>query len=140
MTYATQADMTLAFGEAELIQLTDRTGTPDAIDVSVLARALAAADALADNYLAVRYTVPLASTPAVLVEACCDIARYELTRGPGLRATEEIEKRYTQRVAWLRDVAAGRATLGAATETAAPASAGLAEMTTGGRVFAREED
>lgn len=138
MTYATQADMQLAFGDAELIQLTDRSGALDAIDASVLARALAAADALADNYLAVRYTVPLASTPAVLVEACCDIARYELTRGPGLRATEEIEKRYTQRVAWLRDVAAGRATLGAATETAEPASAGLAEMTSGGRVFARE--
>jgi len=139
VSYATQADMALAFGDDELIQLTDRATPPaGAIDASVLARSLAAADALADNYLAVRYSVPLASTPAVLVEACCDIARYELTRGPGLRATEEIERRYTQRVAWLRDVAAGRATLGAATETAAPNSAGLPEMTSGGRVFARD--
>lgn len=139
MSYATQADMELAFGAAELVQLTDRADPPaGTIDATVLARSLAAADALADNYLAVRYGVPLASTPAVLVEACCDIARYELTRGPGLRATEEIEKRYTQRVAWLRDVAAGRATLGAATETATPNSAGLPEMTSGGRVFARE--
>lgn len=141
MSYASQADMVLAFGDAELIQLTDRANPPvGAIDSSVLARALAAADALANNYLATRYQVPLAATPAVLMEACCDIARYELTRGPGLRATEEIEKRYAQRIAWLRDLALGRATLAELAETATPASAGLAQMVSGGRVFGRESN
>ena len=139
MTYALQADMELAFGAAELIQLTDRADPPvGAIDAAVLARALSAADALANNYLAVRYSVPLAVVPAVLMEACCDIARYELTRGPALRATEEIDKRYKQRVAWLRDLARGTATLAEVAASAAPASAGLPEMTSGGRVFARE--
>lgn len=139
MSYATQTDMVLAFGDEELIQLTDRAQPPvGAIDASVLARALSAADGLANNYLALRYTVPLTSVPAVLVEACCDIARYELTRGPNLRATEEIEKRYTQRVAWLRDVARGLATLGEAAASVAPSSAGLPEMTSGGRVFGRD--
>lgn len=139
MTYATQADMQLAFGDDDLIQLTDRANPPaGAIDATVLARALAAADALADNYLAVRYAVPLAVTPAVLVEACCDIARYELTRGPGLRATDEIKNRYDQRVSWLKDVSAGRATLGVgAADILTPASAGLPEMTSGGRIFDR---
>lgn len=139
MTYATQADMALAFGDDELIELTDRARPPvGAIDVAVLARALAAADALANNYLAVRYQVPLGTVPAVLVEACCDIARYELTRGPGLRATDEIKDRYNQRVTWLRDVSKGTATLAEAAEAVAPSSAGLPEMTSGGRVFARE--
>lgn len=138
MTYAAQADMQLAFGDDELIQLTDRANPPaGAIDATVLARALAAADALANNYLAMRYSVPLANTPAVLVEACCDIARYELTRGPGLRATDEIKNRYDQRVSWLRDVAAGRATLGTDADTLTPSSAGLPEMTSGGRIFGR---
>lgn len=141
MTYASQADMETAFGVDELIQLTDRANPPvGAIDTGVLDRALAAADALSNNYLATRYQVPLASAPAVLMEACCDIARYELTRGPGLRATEEIQKRYDQRVAWLRDLAKGTATLGELADTATPASAGLPEMTSGGRVFARETD
>lgn len=139
MSYATQADMVLAFGDEELIQLTDRAQPPvGAIDASVLARALSAADGLANNYLAVRYTVPLASVPAVLVEACCDIARYELARGPSLRATEEIEKRYNQRVAWLKDLSRGHATLGEAASSATPSTAGLPEMTSGGRIFARE--
>lgn len=139
MTYATQADMVLAFGSTELVELTDRAVPPvGAIDAAVLARALVAADGLANNYLAVRYTVPLASVPAVLVEACCDIARYELTRGPNLRATEEIEKRYTQRVSWLKDVARGLATLGEVAQSVAPSSAGLPEMTSGGRVFGRD--
>jgi phage gp36-like protein len=141
VTYALQADMVTAFGESELIELTDRAvPAVGAIDVAVLTRALAAADALANNYLAVRYTVPLSVVPAVLMEACCDIARYELTRGPGLRATEEIEKRYNQRVSWLRDLSAGKATLAEVADSAAPASAGLPEMTSGGRVFARETD
>lgn len=131
--------MQLAFGESELIQLTDRSlPATNTIDGAVLDRALSAADALANNYLAVRYSVPLATVPAVLVEACCDIARYELTRGPGLRATEEIKVRYEQRVSWLRDVAAGRATLAEASESAAPASAGMPAMTSGGRVFGRD--
>lgn len=139
MTYATQADMVLAFGSTELVELTDRAVPPaGAIDAAVLARALSAADGLANNYLAVRYTVPLASVPAVLVEACCDIARYELTRGPNLRATEEIEKRYTQRVSWLKDVARGLATLGEVAQSVAPSSAGLPEMVSGGRVFGRD--
>lgn len=130
--------MVLAFGDEELIQLTDRALPPvGAIDASVLARALSAADGLANNYLAVRYAVPLASVPAVLVEACCDIARYELARGPNLRATEEIEKRYNQRVSWLRDLSRGQATLGEAASNATPSSAGLPEMTSGGRVFGR---
>lgn len=132
--------MTTAFGEQEIVQLTDRATPPlGIIDTAVLDRALAAADALANNYLAVRYSVPLASVPAVLREACCDIARYELSRGPGLRATEEIKDRYTQRVTWLRDLSLGRATLGEAAETAVPASAGLPEIDSGGRDWGRDQ-
>lgn len=136
MTYATQADMTAAFGEAELIQLTDRAIPPaGTVDVAVLGRALDAADAEMDSYLAARYALPLADIPPVLRDCAADIARYRLhDRG----APKIVEDNYTARIRWLRDVSAGRASLGAATENAIPARAGLPEMTSGGRVFGRE--
>lgn len=135
MTYALQADLVTAFGEDELIQLTDRATPPaGAIDATVLARALDAADGEIDSYLASRYSIPLATTPNILRDCAADIARYRLhDRG----APEIVEANYKARIAWLRDVAKGTASLGGATETLTPASAGLPEMTSGGRVFGR---
>lgn len=136
MTYATQADLQAAFGDDEIIQLTDRATPPTGeIDAAVVTRVLEAADAEIDSYLASRYALPLGSTPNILRDCAADLARYRLhDRG----APEIVEANYKARIAWLRDVAAGRASLGAATETLTPASAGLPEMTSGGRVFARD--
>lgn len=138
MTYATQADLVTAFGDDEVIQLSDRATPPAGeIDAAVVTRALEAADGEIDSYLASRYTLPLASTPSILRDCAADIARYRLhDRG----VPDIVADNYKARVAWLRDVATGRASLGAATETMSPASAGLPEMASGGRIFAREED
>lgn len=136
MTYAVQADMVTALGEDELIQLTDRADPPvGAIDTGVLTRALEAADGEIDSYLASRYTLPLASVPVILRDCAIDIARYRLhDRG----VPDRVKDAYKDRIAWLRDVAAGRASVGLAPESLTPNSAGLPEMTSGGRVFARE--
>lgn len=136
MTYALQADMQIALGDDELIQLTDRADPPvGAIDAAVLTRALEAADGEIDSYLAARYTLPLASVPTILRDCAIDIARYRLhDRG----VPDLVKDTYKDRIAWLRDVAKGTASLGINTDDIAPASAGLPEMTSGGRVFARE--
>ena len=136
MSYATEADMVTALGEDELIQLTDRADPPvGAIDAAVLTRALEAADGEIDSYLASRYTLPLASVPVILRDCAVDIARYRLhDRG----VPDRVKDEYKNRIAWLRDVAAGKASVGLAPESLTPNSAGLPEMTSGGRVFARE--
>lgn len=136
MTYAVQADMVTALGTDELVQLTDRADPAvGAIDAAVLTRALEAADGEIDSYLGARYTLPLSSVPVILRDAAIDIARYRLhDRGMPDLVTEN----YKHRIAWLRDVAAGRASVGLAPEALTPNSAGLPEMTSGGRVFARE--
>lgn len=138
MTYAIQADMVTALGEDELIQLTDRADPPvGAVDADVLTRALEAADGEINSYLATRYTLPLviASGDTILRDCAVDIARYRLhDRG----VPDRVKDDYKDRIAWLRDVAAGKASLGINTDDLAPASAGLPEMTSGGRVFARE--
>ena len=105
------------------------------IDAAVVTRALEAADGEIDSYLASRYTLPLASVPVILRDCAADIARYRLhDRG----VPDRVKDAYKDRVSWLRDVAAGRASLGIAPESLTPSSAGLPEMTSGGRVFGRE--
>lgn len=136
MTYAVQSDLVTAFGSDELVQLTDRADPPTGtIDATIVARALEAADGEIDSYLAGRYSLPLASVPAILRDCAADIARYRLhDRG----VPDRVKDAYKDRISWLRDVAAGRANLGLAQESLTPSSAGIPEITSGGRVFGRE--
>ncbi len=133
MPYATLADLILAFGEDEIVQITDRARPPlGAADATVAERALGSAQAEIDSYIANRVQLPLASVPDVLRDCACDIARHRLH---GAMVPEEVTKAYERRIAWLRDVSAGRASLGEATQTATPPPTGLPEIVSGGRVF-----
>ena len=103
MTYAVQQDLIDRFGAEELAQLTDRDQAL-VIDTDVLGRALADADAEIDGYLAARYSLPLASAPAVLVRVASDIARYRLWAD---RASEAVRKRYEDAVRDLKAMSSG---------------------------------
>jgi phage gp36-like protein len=112
MSYATLADMTERFGALELALRTDRTnGTT--IDMAVLGRALADADAEIDSYLAARYALPLSSTPTVLVRLGADMARYRLYDDG---VPETVRQRYADSVSLLKRMATGEVKLGGATE------------------------
>jgi phage gp36-like protein len=102
MAYATQADLEIRFGSEELAQRSDRING-SVIDVAVVDRALADAEAEVDAYLASRYQLPLASVPAVLVRLTCDIAFYRLCDIP----PEEVRKRYEDAVRDLKRAADG---------------------------------
>ena len=110
MTYATQADLETRFGSDELAQITDRING-SVIDASVVARAIADAEAEIDGYLAARYQLPLASVPAVLGRLTCDMARYYLYAD---RFTESVRKRYEDAVRLLKAMASGDVKLDAA--------------------------
>ena len=122
MTYATQADMVERFGHEELAQRTDRFDG-QAIDEVVLGRALADADAEIDGYLATRYTLPLASTPAVLVRLSADLARYMLC---GDKVHDSVRQRYVDAVAVLKRLATGEVQLAGITAVPAAGGAGNA--------------
>jgi phage gp36-like protein len=123
MPYATQADLETRFGTDELAQLTDRVnGT--LVEATVVAAALADADALIEGYLAQRYALPVSPVPTLLLRIACDVARFLLH---GKSAGEKVREAYDDAVKLLRDLAAGRAALpGAAAAPAAqtPAAAG----------------
>lgn len=133
MAYATPDDLHLRFGSNELLSLAPNENG-DGLNTALISAAIADAEAEIDSYINQRYRVPLASVPDVLVGVACDLARYRLY---STNPTEEVAKRYEQRIAFLRDVSAGRA--GILVETTEPGSAFTAGFTGGGcRLFSRD--
>ena len=126
MTYATQQDLVDRFGTQELAQLTDPVaGTT--IDTVVVARALSDAQAECDTRLAVRYSVPLAIAPTVLVRLAADLARYYLW---DKRAGEQVRNRFKDATALLDKIASGAVDMpGAALLTPAAGAVAVAVRT-----------
>lgn len=114
MSYAALSDLIARFGELELIQLTD-AATPGIVDETVVARALADAEALVDGHLGGRYSLPLATVPPVLAGAVCDIARARLYKDV---VPEAVENRHDAALTYLRQLGQGKITLGASPEPA----------------------
>ncbi len=110
MPYATQVDMVNRFGDAEVIQLTDRANIGE-IDVTVLANALASSEQEINAYLDARYAVPLGTVPIIVRDFTCDITRYRLC-GAEVVETEEIRRRYEDAVKFFMNVAKGVISLG----------------------------
>ncbi len=111
MAYATIADFETAFGTEEAIALTN-LDNPGSIGINstILNQALADATAEADAYLqAAGYSLPLPSTPLILRNKCCDIARYRLDKN---RVRDDVRQRYEDAIAFLKDLSRGLASLG----------------------------
>ena len=105
MPYVTQQQLTDRYGEKMLRDLSDRATPPSgAIDATVVARALADADAMIDGYLAGRYVLPLATTPPLLTDIAGAIAIYKLHRQV---AAEKIRLDYEDAVKRLGDLGRG---------------------------------
>lgn len=117
--YAAVNDMTAKFATRELIELTDKIGA-GVIDETRVNAALATAGNLIDSYLGAVYDLPLTSTPPILTDQACEIARYQLY---GDAVPEAVKTRYDAAIAWLKDLARGMAKLDIAGTEALPAPA-----------------
>lgn len=71
--YCTQADIEKRLPEATLIELSDDAGA-GAVDSDVIDAAIADAGEEIDAYLALRYSLPLASTPGIVQRLAVDLA------------------------------------------------------------------
>lgn len=76
-----------------------------ALTISKLNDAIADATAEIDGYLSGRYGLPLSNPPAALTRVCSDIARYYLYDDA---APEQVQTRYDNAIAYLRDVGMGK--------------------------------
>lgn len=119
----TREDMILRFSEREIAALTDHE-YGKTVNVEVLERAIADAEAEAGSYLAAAgYQNLNGAPPRVLVLKVCDIARYYLHEDGD---TDIVEKRYKAAVEWLKAVVKEPRLLGLdAVRPAAKASDGL---------------
>ena len=163
MPYILIPDLLTRFGAEELAQVSDR-GTPrlvtaelltaaaadvdmsgwGAADVEAVGKAIANiaqaiddAQSAIDSYCSGRYSTPMATPPAVVKRLACDMARYYLYDD---HATETVQKRYDAAISLLRDVSAGKVSLGPEAQTGSPVSVGgSVDYVTSGRVFSRAE-
>ncbi len=105
--YADKEDLIKRFGEREIIALAGNEA--EIIDNSVVETALSDAEDLINSYVSVKYALPLTTVPAALKRICCDFARYFMYKEV---IPEELEKKYEQNLAFLKDIARGVVSLG----------------------------
>ena len=133
--YSTKADTLKQISEAELIQLTDDAGT-GVINDEIEAKAGIDADEEIDSYLRKRYNLPLDPIPSRCNKLSVDIKIYNLY-GRRQRTPEDVRIRYKDAIAFLRDVAEGKASLGEDTP-GTPAGTPV-NITSEDRIFSRSK-
>lgn len=132
--YATRQDIIDIYGSDALTVAADRDGDGQE-DAGVVDQALADATELMDSYIGAKYALPLPTpAPDVLRPICVDLAFYRLSQGAHA-LTEEIEKRETRAIAWLKDVARGVVSLGI--DPSPESAGGGVQVVSGDRRFTR---
>lgn len=113
MIYVATADITARLGEEAFLRIFDRDldGVVSGVDLADAESACSGASSLADSYIAkwIPALQAAVSVPGILTEHCIDIAVYLFV---GNDYTEAQRKRYDDALRWLRDVQAGKASLG----------------------------
>lgn len=133
MPYTTLADLSARFGDRMLVALTDRGGMASgAIDVTVVDRAIADADAVIDGYLGNRYAVPVSPVPAILGDIAGALVIWKLHVGA---PDPKVEADYKEALRSLRDIAAGVLVLAVAGVAAAEQNATGVQVTDRERPF-----
>lgn len=114
MAYATLNDLVERFGRDEIAgTTTDRNAPRGTMDAGRVSRILEDVSSSMDSYLQRRYVVPVRPVPPVLVRICCQLTRFDLANGTSNVPSEQIRAGQQAAMAWLRDVASGKATLDA---------------------------
>jgi phage gp36-like protein len=137
MAYCTCDDLETRLGLEDLNALADHDGDGLADD-SVVGQAIASAQAVIDSYLATRFSVPVSPVPQALATRAVNLAVYFLKLGRD-SVTDDARAQYEDDVAWLREVVAGRVSLGIAPGPAESSLAAGVRYDTRPRIFGREE-
>jgi len=130
MAYCTEQDLIDRFGSDELLDATDRD-RDGVVDPTVLAQAIADADADIDRHLRARYVVPVEGA-GELTRLACDLTRYYFW---GIAAPEHVAERYKAALATLKDYAKGTITLDAELVTAAESGPRSPAVVAPSRIF-----
>ena len=116
--YCTPQDLIDRFGQNEVAQLAP--ALLGQVDTARVQRACNDAGDLVDGYLRPRYALPLSAVPTILVKLSAAIARFELHLGGDRQPTDQVRQDRDLAIAFLKDVAAGKADLGITSTGAEP--------------------
>lgn len=137
--YATLADILEQMAEAELIALTDDAGL-DAVDETVVDRAIANAVTVIDAHCGDRYTVPFSPVPDLVRMYAVDLAAYNLySRRTHVPVPEVITERQRQALAFLRLVQKGEASVGVPPVSSVAGESNSALIPGNERLFSRDK-
>ena len=136
MAYSTITDILNQLDEQTLIQLTDDAGM-GAVNQSVITAAIADADSEIDSYCGSRYDVPLSSATGMIRKISVDMAIYNLYGRRSQGPPETVAERYKNAVRFLRDVSAGKVTLGANAPTEPESSGPQSTTDKDDRIFTK---
>lgn len=134
MAYCAQSDILERLPEETLIQLTDDAEAGQ-VEASVVARAIADADAEIDGHLGSRHAVPLSPVPPLVRKISVELAIYHLFSRRG-GAPEEWRQRYEDNRRLLENIAKGLVSLGTADPQGTPLPT-APQVTGASRVFSR---
>ncbi|MHB8067443.1 MAG: gp436 family protein [Desulfobaccales bacterium] len=135
MAYSTQDDLLSMIPEAELAALTAESG--EVPDGQVVAEAISRADAEIDAACGLRYTIPFSPVPERVKTLSADLAIYHLYSRRSV-APEVWRQKYQDALAFLKQVAAGRATLAGSSGEPPAAAREAAAMDSKRRIFSRD--
>ncbi len=134
MSYCTQDDIEKFIPAESLASLT--TENEDEPDAAVVADCIARADAEIDGYLGIRYQVPVSPVPDLVKAMSVDLAIYNLHKRRPLMSMPDICKMaYGDRIAFLKAVVAGNATIGASAAEPPAVSQDVVEIGSSERIF-----
>ena len=111
--YCVLPDIQKTVPNNDLVQLTDDSTPPVAINQANVDRAIADAGELIDGYLRGRYTLPLLPVPGLINTLAADVAIYRLyARRIKLTPPEGVTERYKNAQKILEQIQAGKISLG----------------------------
>lgn len=118
--YCTSTDLAERFGLEELESVAWDSDAGQ-LDNDKIERACTDASNQVDLYVGGRIQTPSSTPPPVIVSIACDIARYKLHDD---RPLDEVKDRYDAAMRILRDIAAGKASLGEVGQQSSPGAVG----------------
>lgn len=128
MAYTTLEKLTARFGAQALIDLTDRGEVPTgAVDLDVINRAIADADAVIDGFLGVKYPLPLAEVPPLVGDVAATVTLWKLTT---YEPDEKLKADYKDAIGHLKSIAKGEIRLPISTGATLEASGGSGARST----------
>lgn len=134
MIYATLQNMIDKYSNESVLLVADRDDN-GVIDTDIVDKALIAASAEIDGYVAAKYELPLPVLPELLNGLCIDIAMYQLSADADM-STDEKRLRYDDAVKLLVRISQGKVSLGIPTPPAS--SNGAVIITSAERRFTRK--